>query len=63
MRRGIGRQLVRDVVEIAKARGIERVEVTANPQALSFYESLGFVSKGEAATMFGPAPRMELAVL
>ena len=60
MRRGIGRELVLDVVDAARASGIGRVDVTANQHALAFYESVGFVSDGEIATRFGPAPRMRL---
>ena len=38
MRRGIGRALVLDLIAIARGRGIDRVEVTANQHALAFYE-------------------------
>jgi GNAT superfamily N-acetyltransferase len=62
MRQGIGRALVRDLVEMARRRGTRRIEVTANPDALAFYQSVGFVAAGEAHTEFGPAPRMRLAV-
>jgi hypothetical protein len=39
-----------------------RIEVVANPQAVAFYEAVGFVEDGEAQTRFGPAPRMSLAL-
>jgi GNAT superfamily N-acetyltransferase len=57
-RRGIGRLLIEDAVTLARARGLHRLEVTANPRALGFYEQLGFVTVGEAMTRFGPAIRM-----
>jgi GNAT superfamily N-acetyltransferase len=60
MRQGIGRALVRDLIAIARGRGIGRVEVTANQHALPFYEKAGFVVCREDATRFGPAPRMRL---
>ena len=58
MRRGIGNQLVFDVVETARRRGASRLEVTANPHALAFYEFAAFVFDRDVQTRFGPAPRM-----
>jgi GNAT superfamily N-acetyltransferase len=60
MRRGVGRQLVNDVVALAERQGIVRIEVTANPHADAFYRSAGFVYVGETETQFGPAARMAL---
>lgn len=60
MRRGIGLSLVRDAAATARAQGVCRIEVTANPHALAFYEHAGFVEDGTAETRFGPAPRMRL---
>jgi GNAT superfamily N-acetyltransferase len=60
MRRGIGLALVRDAAAIAMAKGVSRIEVTANPHALAFYKRAGFVPDGTAVTRFGPAPRMSL---
>ena len=62
MRHGIGRALVLDMIAIARGRGIERVEVTANPHALAFYQKAGFVVDREVVTRFRTAPRMRLAV-
>jgi GNAT superfamily N-acetyltransferase len=62
MRRGIGRTLVLDMIAIARGRGIRRVEVTANPHALAFYEQAGFVVYREVVTRFRTAPRMCLDV-
>jgi GNAT superfamily N-acetyltransferase len=61
-KRGIGRQLVQDTVAIALERGIQRVEVTANPHALAFYQNVGFVHDGDVPLRFGSAPRMHLDV-
>ena len=58
MRRGVGLQLVRDVVAIARQRRIRRVEVTANAHALGFYEKTGFVFDHFVDTRFGPGRRM-----
>ena len=58
MRRGIGRALLLDAVAVARAQGLERVEVTANPHALPFYERVGFVPDGTVETDFGPGTRM-----
>lgn len=62
MKQGIGRALVRDLIAIARGRGIGRVEVTANQHALAFYEKAGFVLYREDVTRFGPAPRMRLDI-
>jgi len=59
-RRGIASALVRRIAEVLRARGAERLEVTANPHAMEFYRSAGFTDCGTADTDFGPAPRMVL---
>ena len=60
MRLGIGRMLVDDVAGRAAASGASHVDVIANPNALGFYERLGFELTGRASTRFGSAPRMSL---
>jgi ribosomal protein S18 acetylase RimI-like enzyme len=60
MRRGIGRMLIEDAVARARAAGLTRIDVTANPAALEFYRALGFVTDGVAPTRFGPATHMHL---
>ncbi len=60
MRRGVGRALVLDAVAVARAQGLERIEVTANGHALDFYESVGFVLDGAVETAFGRGSRMHL---
>jgi GNAT superfamily N-acetyltransferase len=62
MRAGLGRRLVEDAKRRARERGATRIDVVANPQAVAFYEAVGFTPAGEAQTRFGPAPRMTLAV-
>ena len=62
MRLGIATALVSRIAEILRARGAERLEVTANPHALGFYRAVGFIDCGVAETAFGTAPRMELAI-
>jgi predicted N-acetyltransferase YhbS len=62
MRAGIGRLLVEDAMRIARERGATRIDVVANPQAVAFYEAVGFRTAAHAHTRFGPAPRMSLAV-
>lgn len=62
MRRGIGRALVNDAVALARSRGCERIEVTANPSALEFYVRMGFIDDGIEQTRFGPGLRMHVDV-
>jgi ribosomal protein S18 acetylase RimI-like enzyme len=63
VRAGVGRRLVEDAKRIARERGATRIDVVANPQALRFYEGVGFTPVGEAQRRFGPAPRMSLLVV
>jgi ribosomal protein S18 acetylase RimI-like enzyme len=60
MRRGLASALVRRIADVLRARGAERLEVTANPHAMAFYRSAGFTDCGTADTEFGAAPRMVL---
>jgi GNAT superfamily N-acetyltransferase len=62
MRRGIATALVERIADVVRARGAERLEVTANPHALGFYTAAGFIDCGATDTKFGPARRMMLAV-
>ena len=59
MRRGVATALVRHLVAEAD---VPWIAVTANPHAMAFYRSVGFVDDGVAETTFGPAPRMRLSV-
>jgi GNAT superfamily N-acetyltransferase len=60
MGRGVGMELVRDLITLARARRVRLVEVTANPDAAGFYQKAGFAPAGEVATTLGPAPRLQL---
>ncbi|HET7245898.1 MAG TPA: GNAT family N-acetyltransferase [Streptosporangiaceae bacterium] len=61
-RRGIAAALVNHIVQVLRARGVTHLEVTANPHAMGFYRAAGFTDCGVAATVFGTAPRMMLAI-
>jgi GNAT superfamily N-acetyltransferase len=61
-RRGIATALVSRIVDVLQARGVEFLEVTANPHAREFYSAAGFIDCGVAETDFGAAPRMRLAI-
>jgi GNAT superfamily N-acetyltransferase len=63
MRQGVGRRLIEDALRSALVVGADRVQVVANPHAMAFYESVGFIHDGVAQTRFGPAPRMRLDVV
>jgi len=62
MRRGIATALVNHIADLLRERGVERLEVTANPDALGFYRAAGFTACGLAETEFGTAPRMVLSI-
>jgi ribosomal protein S18 acetylase RimI-like enzyme len=61
-RRGIATALVSRIAEVLRARGAERLEVTANPHAMAFYRAAGFIDCGVAETNFGAAPRLVLVL-
>jgi ribosomal protein S18 acetylase RimI-like enzyme len=61
-RRGIAAALVHHIAQVLRARGVERLEVTANPHAMGFYRAAGFTDCGVVDTVFGTAPRMTLAL-
>ena len=61
-RRGIAAALVNCIAEVLRARGVQRLEVTANPHAMGFYRAAGFIDCGVTDTVFGTAPRMVLAI-
>jgi ribosomal protein S18 acetylase RimI-like enzyme len=62
MRRGIVTALVERIADVLRARGVQRLEVTANPHAMGFYWAVGFIDCGVSETVFGTAPRMVLAI-
>ena len=61
-RRGIATALVAHIVDVLRARGVRRLEVTANPHAEAFYSVAGFTDCGVAETAFGPSPRKRLTI-
>jgi GNAT superfamily N-acetyltransferase len=61
-RAGIGRRLLTAAASLAHGRGARLLCVTANPEAIAFYQSCGFGVVGETETRFGPAPLMQLQV-
>jgi N-acetylglutamate synthase-like GNAT family acetyltransferase len=63
MRAGVGRRLVEDAKRIARGPGATRIDLVANPQAVAFYEAVGFIATGQAQTRFGWAPRMSLSLV
>jgi GNAT superfamily N-acetyltransferase len=60
MRRGIGSALVGDAAERARVGGAVRMDVTANDNALRFYERAGFRGGEWVQTRFRPGLRMSL---
>ena len=62
IRRALAATVVRRIAEVLRARGTERLEVTANPHAMGFYRAAGFIDCGVAETALGTAPRMVLAL-
>jgi GNAT superfamily N-acetyltransferase len=61
-RHGIGRELLEQAERIATRDGAASLWVTANTRALGFYGACGFVTVGEVATRFRPAPRMRKTI-
>jgi GNAT superfamily N-acetyltransferase len=62
MRNGVARQLILHIAAEAERQNVARIDVTANPHALAFYNAVGFVAGSPADTEFGPAQRMHLDV-
>jgi GNAT superfamily N-acetyltransferase len=62
MRCGVGAALVEDVVARAVAAGDCEIAITANPDAIGFYERVGFVSGQSVPTRFRPGVRMRRAL-
>lgn len=59
-RRGIARRLVLDAVTKARESGHTHLFVIANPHALAFYTSVGFIEIGQTKTELGTGSRMQL---
>lgn len=61
-RRGVATALVRRIVDVLRAQGVECLEVTANPHAQGFYSAAGFTGCSVAETDSGIVSRMKLAI-
>jgi GNAT superfamily N-acetyltransferase len=61
-RQGAARLMMAAIVDDARARGIRRIEVTANTHAMGFYDVVGFRRIGTADTALREAPRMALEI-
>ena len=62
-RRGIAHDLVMDAVAFAQAGEVDQIEVTANPDAVAFYDQMGFMEIGVVDTPLGvPATRLRRPV-
>ena len=53
---------VADIATGAEREGVGRIDVTANPHALGFYDAVGFVAGARVETEFGSGLRMHLDV-
>ena len=65
-RKGIGRALWQKVEEIAKAERLTLLKLDADPEAVPFYEALGFTTVSEAPSGSIPGrmlPHMQFEVL
>jgi len=63
MRQGIAQDMVLDAVAIARAIGLDRIEVTGNDHAREFYAQAGFVPIGVVDTPLGvPAARLRRTI-
>lgn len=60
MRRGIARDLVRQLAVVARDEGHQRLWVTGNPHARAFYRAAGFLDVGQVGTELGSGFRMYL---
>jgi GNAT superfamily N-acetyltransferase len=61
-RRGIGRALIEDAAQCARAKGATAIHVIGNEDAQSFYARLGFVAHSVVQTQFGPGTSMRYAL-
>ena len=46
-RRGIGRQIMAEIEDLARKRGLSRLWFHAQREAIAFYEALGYESQGD----------------
>lgn len=62
MRRGTGTALVAAAIQRAQQAGARHLHVTANRNALAFYQRNGFAQTGTTRTQFAEAPLMRRAL-
>lgn len=62
VRTGVAWHLILRVATEAEREDVARIDVTANPHALGFYEAVGFVAGSRVDTEFGAGRRMHLDV-
>jgi len=55
---GVGRQLVKQALEVAKSRGWLSLRIVSDPNVQRFYESLGAAQVGEVAAPVGGTDRV-----
>ena len=60
LRRGVGRGLVADAADRARAAGAAALNVVGGPEGEPFYFACGFIRVADASTRFGPAARLRL---
>ncbi len=61
-RQGIGTKLVAAAIALARDRRATVMNVSANPQALGFYEAKGFRKVGERETQLGQCISMQMTL-
>ena len=61
-RHGAARQLIERIVDQAAAEGVDRIEVTGNPHAMSFYRAVGFTGTATVQTPLGAGIRLRLSI-
>ena len=58
MGQGVGRALFEHAVELARARGCDRLEIESDPYAAGLYEKIGAEQAGQRASEVEGQPRM-----
>lgn len=61
-RRGAARQLIQRIVGQAADESVNRIEVTGNTHAMSFYRAVGFIGTTAAQTPLGRGLRLRLSI-
>lgn len=61
--RGYGKAVMCELIDLARDRGMEKIGISSQVQALSFYETLGFTPIGEEFMEAGIAHRKMVLIL